>query len=181
MEKATSKSWTPDVATNALPCSCMVTHSNAASFLISNILCENTNILFSKNYWKLGKMNMSNTFKITNITNLTNVIQQYSCRVLQVTSKWKTLKQPVYFLKAIEFWPTFDIQVDITLAIFWLKVAKPHFLESPQKSLKTRYEITAFWKYEKFVFFWWLLFQMKKLLTFGIFNESNIWAKIYHI
>ena len=22
---------------------------------------------------------------------------------------------------------------------------------------------------------------MKKLLTFGIFNESNIWAKIYHI
>ena len=138
MEKATSKSWTPDVATNALPCSCMVTHSNAASFLISNILCENTNILFSKNYWKLGKMNMSNTFKITNITNLTNVIQQYSCRVLQVTSKWKTPKQPVYFLKAIEFWPSFDIQVDITLVIFWLKVAKPHLLESPQKSLKTR-------------------------------------------
>ena len=22
---------------------------------------------------------------------------------------------------------------------------------------------------------------MKKLLTFGIFNESNIWAKVYHI
>ena len=61
------------------------------------------------------------------------------------------------------------------------KVAKPHFLESPQKSLKTRYEITAFWKYERFVFFWWLLFQMKKLLTFGIFNESNIWAKVYYI
>ena len=61
------------------------------------------------------------------------------------------------------------------------KVAKPHFLESPQKSLKTRYEITAFWKYEKFVFFSWLLFRMKKLLTFGIFNESNIWAKVYHI
>ena len=37
--------------------------------------------------------------------------------ILPVTSKWKTLKQPVYFLKAIEFWPTFDIRVDITLAI----------------------------------------------------------------
>ena len=33
----------------------------------------------------------------------------------------------------------------------------------------------------KNLFFWWLLFQMKKLLTFGIFNESNIWAKIYYI
>ena len=38
------------------------------------------------------------------------------------------------------FWSTFDIQVDITLAIFWKK------LQNPQKSLKTRrtyYEITA--------------------------------------
>ena len=33
----------------------------------------------------------------------------------------------------------------------------------------------------KHLFFWWLLFQMKKLLTFGIFNESNIWAKVYYI
>ena len=32
-------------------------YSNAASFSIKTILCENTNILFSKNYWKLGKMN----------------------------------------------------------------------------------------------------------------------------
>ena len=42
-------------------------------------------------------------FKTTNATNLTKVIQQNSYRVLQVTSKWKTLKQPVYFLKAVEF------------------------------------------------------------------------------
>ena len=61
---------------------------------------------------------LSNIFKTTNVMNLTKVIQQNSYRVLQVTSKWKTLKQPVYFLKAVEFWPTFDIQVDITLAIF---------------------------------------------------------------
>ena len=31
------------------------------------------------------------------------------------TSYIQSVKQAVYFLKAIEFWPTFDIQVDITL------------------------------------------------------------------
>ena len=48
MTKAISKSCTLD-------CSCIarsriVTHSNATSFSIRTILCENTNILFSKNY-----------------------------------------------------------------------------------------------------------------------------------
>ena len=61
---------------------------------------------------------LSNIFKTTNVTNLTKVIQQDSYRVLQVTFKWKTLKQPVYFLKAVEFCPTFKIQIDLTLAIF---------------------------------------------------------------
>ena len=46
---------------------------------------------------------LPNIFKTTNVTNLTKVIQQNSYRVLQVTSKWKTLKQPVYFIKAVEF------------------------------------------------------------------------------
>ena len=64
---------------------------------------------------------------------MTKVIQESSYRVLQVTSKQKTLKQLVYFLKTVEFCPTFNIQIDITLVIFWKK-----FLESPQKSLKTR-------------------------------------------
>ena len=59
-----------------------------------------------------------NPFKTINVTKLTKVIQENSYRVLQVTSKWKTLKQPVYLLKAVEFWSTFDIQIDITLAIF---------------------------------------------------------------
>ena len=31
----------------------------------------------------------------------------------------------------------------------------------------------------KNLFFWRLLFQMKKLLTFGIVNESNIRTKVY--
>ena len=35
----------------------------------------------------------------------------------------------------------------------------------------------------KNLFLWWVLFQKKEkeLLTFGIFNESDIWAKVYHI
>ena len=57
MEKATSKCCTLIVAINALPRSHIVMHSNAASFLIKTILFKNTNIFFSKNYWKLGKMN----------------------------------------------------------------------------------------------------------------------------
>ena len=68
---------------------------------------------------------MSNMFKTT-----TSQIWQRSFkksyRVLQVTSKSKTLKQSVYFLKAVEFCPTVDIQIDISE-----KVAKPHFLEGP--------------------------------------------------
>ena len=64
------------------------------------------------------EMRLSNIFKTTNVTNLTKIIQESSYRVLQVTFKWKTLKQPVYFLKTGEFGPTFDIQIDITLAIF---------------------------------------------------------------
>ena len=45
------------VAATALARSRIVTHGNAVSFSIKTILCENTNISFSKNYWKLGKMN----------------------------------------------------------------------------------------------------------------------------
>ena len=65
---------------------------------------------------------LSYIFKTTNVTNLTKAILKSSYRVLQVTSKWKTLKQPVYFLRAAEFWPTFDIQASLTLAIFWEKL-----------------------------------------------------------
>ena len=70
---------------------------------------------------------LSNIFQTTNVTSLTNVIQKSSYRVLQVASKSKQLKQPVYFLKAVEFWPTFDIQVDITLAVFWEKLQNHTF------------------------------------------------------
>ena len=126
---------------------------------------------------------LSNIFKTTNVTTLTKVIQQNSYRDLQVTSKWKTLKQPVYFLKAVEFWPTFDIHVDITFTIFREKLQN-HTFWKPHRSLSkhvniylnraAHYRITVFQKHEKFVFFWRLLFQLKKLLTL-------VRAKVYHI
>ena len=61
-------------------------------------------ILFTSVIKEFGiETRLSNIFKTTNVTNLTMVIQQSSYRVLKVTYKWKTLKQPVYFLKAVEF------------------------------------------------------------------------------
>ena len=54
MEKSISESCklaaNVAVAANALARSRIVAHSNAVSFLIKTILCENTNILLSKNY-----------------------------------------------------------------------------------------------------------------------------------
>ena len=58
---------------------------------------------------------LSNIVKSTNVMNLAKVIQETSYIILQVTFKWKTLKQ--LFSKAVEFCPTFDIQIDIFLAI----------------------------------------------------------------
>ena len=62
---------------------------------------------------------LSNSLKTTDVTKLTKAILKSSYRVLQVTPKWKTLKQTVYFFRDVEFWPTFAIQISITLAIFW--------------------------------------------------------------
>ena len=78
---------------------------------------------------------MSIILKTKVVTNWAKVILESSYSVLQVTFKWKTLKQPVYFLKAVEFCPTFEIQIDF--GYISGKVAKPHSLENPQKSLKT--------------------------------------------
>ena len=65
------------------------------------------------------EIRLSNIFKTTNVTKLTEAILKSSYIVLQVpSSRWKTLKQPVCFLKAVEFCSTFNIQIDINLAIF---------------------------------------------------------------
>ena len=69
----------------------------------------------------------SNIFKTTKVTNLAKVIQESPFRFLQLTSKSKTLKQSAYFLKAVEFCPTFDIQIDITLAVFREKLQNHTF------------------------------------------------------
>ena len=70
---------------------------------------------------------LSNIFKTTNVANLAKVIQESPYRVLQVASKSKTLKQPIYFLNAVEFCPTFDIQIDITLVTFREKLQNYSF------------------------------------------------------
>ena len=70
---------------------------------------------------------LSNIFKTANVTNYTKTILKSSYRALQVTFKQKILRQPVYFLKAVEFCSTFDIQIDITLAIFREKLQNHTF------------------------------------------------------
>ena len=107
---------------------------------------------------------MSSIFKTTNVTNLTKLHQI------------ENTKQPVYFLKAVEFCSTFDIQIDITLAIFWGKLQDQTFQKTHRSLSKhanihinraTHYEITALQKYEKFAFLLAAPF-LKKILTFGI-------------
>ena len=70
----------------------------------------------------------------TNVTKLTKIITESSYIVLQVTFKWKTLKQLVHILKAVEFWPTFDIQIDITLSMFWEKLQNCTFRKPTEVS-----------------------------------------------
>ena len=66
----------------------------------------------------------SNIFKTTNVANFSKVILKSSYRLLQVTPKWKTPKQPTYFLQVVEFRSTFDIRHVSG------KVAKPYILEN---------------------------------------------------
>ena len=88
---------------------------------------------------------LPNIFKSTKVTKLTKAILKSPYKV---TSKWKTLKQPVYFSKAVDFWPTFDIQISITLAIFWEKLHNYTFQKayrnlSKHANVHTHYKITV--------------------------------------
>ena len=65
---------------------------------------------------------LSNIFKTTDVTKLTKVILKSSYRLLKTISKWKTLKELSYFLQAVEFGSTFDIQIDIILTMFQEKL-----------------------------------------------------------
>ena len=57
-------------------------------------------------------------FKTTNLTKFTKTILESSFEVMQVISKRNTLKWPLYCLRAVEFWATFGIQIDINFATF---------------------------------------------------------------
>ena len=130
---------------------------------------------------------LSNIFKTTHVTKLTKFILESSYWILQVTSKWKTLKMPLLFFKGrwiLDYywhsnWHNFGYNLG--------KVAKLHFPDSPQRFLKARHhsyqqkhplQNNGLWKKKKFfVVFLADLFLKWKLLTFWIFNKSNIWAK----
>ena len=52
---------------------------------------------------------------------LRKAILKSSYRVLKVACKWKT-KKNCLLLRAVEFWPTFNIKIGITLALFGKKL-----------------------------------------------------------
>ena len=67
-------------------------------------------------------MKLFNIFKTTNIKKLAKVIRERYYGFLHATSKWKTLKELACLLRVVTFWPTFDIQIDMTLTVCFYHV-----------------------------------------------------------
>ena len=128
---------------------------------------------------------LSNIFKTTNVMKF---FQQSFYRILQVKSKWKTVKQPFYFLKGVGFWPTFGIQFDITLAVFREKLQNHTFQKayrslskhpnihinrttSPLKIWKICFVLTAPFSNKKIAEIW--KFQWIKYLGKGLLYLKN--------
>ena len=121
------------------------------------------NFAYHSNYLHLKRFSWKRDCPISSNYKRHKFDQGHSRKLFQssVTSKQKTLKQPVYFLKVVEFCSTFDIQIDITLAIFREKL-QDHTFQKIHRSLSkhanihinkaTHYEITTYQKYERFVF-----------------------------
>ena len=107
---------------------------------------QSTDLLCKKMDWflydnglrheRVKKKRFSNIFKTTNVTNFTKAILKSSYRVQKVAFKYKTLKQPVYVLKAVKFCCTFWHSNWHNFGHILGKIAKPHFLESPDKSAR---------------------------------------------
>ena len=104
---------------------------------------------------------LPNIVTTTDVTKLTNIILESSYTVLQVKSKSKTLKQPVYFLGAVETWSLFNIRFHKNLGKFWNKLQHSPFYKTPRSISKhlsihinsaTHYVITSLSKNEKYVF-----------------------------
>ena len=96
------------------------------------------------------EMRLFNIFKNTKVMKLTKVILENSFRVLQVTSKWKTLKQLVYFLKTFGVLLTFKLTYILTK--FWEMLQNHTFWKAHRRLTKqanininrvTQYEIMA--------------------------------------
>ena len=122
--------------------------------------------------------------KLQTSRKITTAILKRSYRVLQVTLKSKTLKQHIYFLlkQAIEFWATFGIQIVIIWDLFWEKLRNCTFKKAHSYQYCHPIQNNNSLKNETFLAcFLMALFSKQKLITFGIFNESNIRAKVYHI
>ena len=83
-------------------------------------LCLSQQLFAFKEFWM--ETRFSYIFKTANVMKLTRAILENSYRVQQATSKWKTLDRSIYFLRTVEVWATFDVQISITLAIFWEKL-----------------------------------------------------------
>ena len=60
------------------------------------------------------EIRLTNILNTTKVMKLAKAILETSYTVLQVTSKWKTLNQSIDLLRAVKFWATFDIQMNIT-------------------------------------------------------------------
>ena len=122
--------------------------------------------------------------KLQTSRKITTAILKRSYRVLQVTLKSKTLKQHIYFLlkQAIEFWATFGIQIVIIWDLFWEKLRNCTFQKAHSYQYCHPIQNNNSLKNETFLAcFLMALFSKQKLITFGIFNESNVRAKVYHI
>ena len=104
------------------------------------------------------KTRSSNILKTTNVTNFTKAILKRFYKVLWVTSIWKTLKQPVYFLKAVEFCSTFWHSNWHNSGYISEKVAKTTFFRK-SKEVKTGRQTCYFliFAFSLFPNFKWLL------------------------
>ena len=131
---------------------------------------------------------LSSIFKITKVTNLTKVILQDSYGFPQVTSKCKKLKQSVYFWRQLNF----TLLLTFILMLLWLYFRKSCKTTLFRKFTKISQNTPTFislgtpiTKLELFKNMKNLSFKApyskKKLLVLLIFNESNIWAKVYHM
>ena len=66
-------------------------------------------------------------FKSKKATNWTKSILESSYKFLLGTILFVTLKRPVHFLWAIEFLATFNLKIDITMALFLGKLQNNTF------------------------------------------------------